>query len=595
MHRLPLVLTATFVTLLLGQPAEPEGTASPERPGVPELTSSYLERWFATFPSQATAAGRHDRDLELEDLSPERRREWIAYSRQVATELVALQARRTLSEDDRLDAALLVRKVAFDLYDWDTLERPERDPLLWTDLLANANVSLLVRQDRPAPERLAAAAARARQLPRLARQAREALAGTPPGEISAEITRMAAGQVAAIARFYREGFAAAAAGEPSLAGELARAGAEAAPALEELAGFLEDLGRRATGSPLLGPHYEQRFRLATGQTEPLATLLARAHEDLAAKVAEAATYGRGVWASILPDRPPPEDDKALLAALFARLAEDRAETTEELVADYLRQVDAAFAFVRDRQLMTLPEPRTLWAGASPPFFAGQSVGGVYPAGPWAPEATTLWFLPTPSERATPAAREAFFRDFNHHFNVMITPHEIVPGHYTQLKLAARHPRKVRALFPDGPYVEGWGTFCERLMLDLGWGGPLDRLAHFKKQLENAARTIVDIRVHTEGMTRSQVLRFVREEALQDEQFAANMWARAIATSPQLTFYHLGYRQVHGLYEEVRAARGSRFELRAFLDAMMELGPVPVARYRERLLGDSSLRGNPAGS
>ncbi|MCH7728848.1 MAG: hypothetical protein IH991_20535, partial [Planctomycetes bacterium] len=42
---------------------------------------------------------------------------------------------------------------------------------------------------------------------------------------------------------------------------------------------------------------------------------------------------------------------------------------------------------------------------------------------------------------------------------------------------ARHPRKVRALFGDGVYIEGWGTFCERLMLDLGWGGPLDRLAH----------------------------------------------------------------------------------------------------------------------
>ena len=82
----------------------------------------------------------------------------------------------------------------------------------------------------------------------------------------------------------------------------------------------------------------------------------------------------------------------------------------------------------------------------------------------------------PPDSATPREREGFFRDFNHHFNVMITPHEILPGHYLQLKVAARSPRKVRALFPDGVYVEGWGTFCERILLDLGWGGPLDRLA-----------------------------------------------------------------------------------------------------------------------
>jgi uncharacterized protein (DUF885 family) len=87
-------------------------------------------------------------------------------------------------------------------------------------------------------------------------------------------------------------------------------------------------------------------------------------------------------------------------------------------------------------------------------------------------------------------------------------------HYTQLKYAARHPHKVRALFADDVFVEGWGTFSERLMLDQGWGGPLARLAHLKKQLENIARAIVDIRVHTQGMTRDEVVRFVKDEALQ---------------------------------------------------------------------------------
>ena len=232
--------------------------------------------------------------------------------------------------------------------------------------------------------------------------------------------------------------------------------------------------------------------------------------------------------------------------------------------------------------MTLPDPPTLYTDRMPDFFMGQAVGGVYPAGPYAPEEQTLFYLPTIPDSATPEEKAAFFRDFNHHFNVMITAHEMVPGHYVQLKWAARHPRKVRALFPDGVYVEGWGTFSERLLLDLGWGGPLPRLAHLKKQLENIARTIVDIRVHTQEMSRAQVLRFVKEEALQDEQFAANMWERAITTSPQLTFYYLGDREVQGLYEEMRAAKGAAFDLKAFLDGMMEMGPVPVRHYREKM-------------
>ncbi len=132
-------------------------------------------------------------------------------------------------------------------------------------------------------------------------------------------------------------------------------------------------------------------------------------------------------------------------------------------------------------------------------------------------------------------------------------------------------------------MEGWGTFSERLLLDLGWGGPLDRLAHLKKQLENIARTVVDIRVNTQEMSRNEVLRYVKEQALQDEQFAGNMWVRAITSSPQLTFYYLGDREVQGLYEEVRKARGEAFQIKAFLDGMMEMGPVPVRHYREKML------------
>jgi uncharacterized protein (DUF885 family) len=142
---------------------------------------------------------------------------------------------------------------------------------------------------------------------------------------------------------------------------------------------------------------------------------------------------------------------------------------------------------------------------------------------------------------------------------------------------------VRALYADGVYVEGWGTFCERLLLDLGWGGPLDRLAHLKKQMENIARAIVDVRVHTKAMPRDEVLRFVREDALQDEQFASNMWTRAITSPTQITTYWLGYRQVTDLFDDYKAFKGSAFRLKEFMDAMLADGPLPVSRYREKLL------------
>jgi len=550
------------------------------------VVEGYLDAYFEMFPTRATTAGLHDLDDRLEDLSPTKISEWVGFNRGVAEDLKASLGNPELEFEDRLDAELLLREAELQLLDLDRLRRPQKDPLFWTGVVSQATVFLLVREDRPRHDRLAAVASRVEQIPRFAAQAQSALAATATDEIAPELCRLASRQAQASAQFYAEGLAAATTedDDADLRQRLGRAGEKAATALTQLAAFLDELGKKATGSPRLGEDYRARFEIVNGMTTPLAEVLEGANEDLAAKLREAAEYGRSVWEEVMGDEDLPASDKQVVAALFQRVSDDRASSTDEFIADYRQLVDESVAFVRQKQIITLPEPLTLFVGRSPDFFIGQSVGGVYPAGPFAADdAKTLLFLPTPPADATQEELEGFFRDFNHHFNVMITPHELIPGHYLQLKWAARHPRKVRALFGDGVYIEGWGTFSERLMLDVGWGGALDRLAHLKKQLENIARTIVDIRVHTQGMSREEVLRLVREEALQDEQFAENMWRRALTSAPQLTSYHLGYRQVHDLYEEVRTLRGEEFRLQEFMDGMMTLGPVPVRYYRDRFL------------
>lgn len=438
--------------------------------GAAPFQDEYLDRFFGMYPSRATAAGRHDFDDRLEDFSPARRKEWAAYNRAMAERLKKLLAAPDTPFEDRLDAELVLRQAEIEIHEEETLEKGERNPLFWTGLLSEATVYLLVREDIPKPRRLEAATARARLLPRLAAQAREALAAGDPARISSELCALAAGQARASAQLYADGFPKAGAGEPeAVRREMEKAGAAASAALTELAGFLEGLGKKAGGSPRLGADYATRFRLVTGIEEPVDTVLAQAEADLAAKRVEAAAYGRSVWKELMPGQEPPADDKELLRRLFTRVSADRAKTTEEFVADYRDLTAKAVDYVRQRGLMTLPEPLTLHIDRSPSFFIGQSVGGVYPAGPYAPEAQTLYFVPTPPDAATPAQREAFFRDFNDHFNLMIAPHEIG---------------------------------------------------------------------------------------------------------------HLGYRQVRGLYDEVRAAEGPSFDLRSFMDGMMALGPVPVRHYRE---------------
>ncbi|HVS02232.1 MAG TPA: DUF885 family protein, partial [Thermoanaerobaculia bacterium] len=507
-------LAATAAAILLSGVALPAAA-----PPAAELAEQYLERYLTTFPSRATAAGRHDLDDRLEDLSAPARAAWIDYNREtLAAARSALAA--SPAEPHRLDLELLARQAGLELLRWETLRLPERDPLFWTGIAATADTLLLMRDDRPAAERLAAAAARAEQLPRLAAQAREALSRGGPQRIAPQLTLLAAGQARAAAGFYAESLPGAAQDEaPALRLRLQAAGGAGAGALEGLADFLDDLASRASGSFRSGDAYPKLFALYTGLDETPQQVLAQALDDLAAKRSEAAAFGRSAWRELMGPAPPPADDAALLRSLFAHIEDQHAASVEELVQDYRHLAAASLRFVRERDLVTVPDPFALWIGTSPDSFVGQGVGGVYPPGPWSPEATTLLFLPTPPGDAPPAARDRLFRAFNHPFNVMIVPHELVPGHALQLARAARHPHRVRALFPDDVYVEGWGTFCERLMLDLGWGDSAARVAHLKKQLENIARTVVDIRVHAGDAGEDEVLRFVQEEALQDEQLA----------------------------------------------------------------------------
>lgn len=572
-------LAAVLLTLVAAAPSLAQAKSPADSPAAATV-SGYVERYFDMYPTRATEAGRHDRDSLIEDYSAPRIADWIAFNRATLATLPALA--KAASSDDRLDLSVLRAQIDRELLDLDTLRRRERDPLFWTAPLSNATVFLLVRDDLPREAALSAARERVSVIPPLARAAREVFEAADPSTVAPEHARLAAAQAASLARFYAEGFAQA---FPRAERETAQREAQfASLALDDLASTLQTLGGAATGSARLGARYAEVFRVGTGLAEPPASVLARAERALAAKRSEVARYARSVYAEVTGETgTPPGRDAEVIRRVFAAVGEDRDPDLDTYIAGWKRNTVDVERFVRGRKVMTLKDPLTLKIEVSPAYFTGQSVGGVYPAGPWTPEASTILFLPVPGSGASAEEAAAFYRDFNRGFNRMIVAHELIPGHYTQLRFAAHHPRKVRALFADPVYVEGWGTFCERLLLDLGFGNSKARLAHLKKQLENIARTIVDIRVHTMGMTEAQVKEFVTREAFQGEQLARNMWMRTLTTSPQITSYFLGYDQVRSLYEDVRRARGSAFVLRGFMDGMMEMGPVPVSEYRKRLL------------
>src|SRR5215208_1914311 len=395
------------------------------------VADAYLNAYLEMFPTRATQAGNHAFDSKLEDFSTEKLAHWVEVNQVERDRLTKLISAPDLPFDDRLDAEALLAQVERELHEQIILRRPLRDPLYWSEVIANAAVFLLVRDDLPLTERQQRVRARASLLPVFAHQCSATFAHAKGDELAPELCKIAVAQLRATATFYREGFAQGVGDNPEARDE----GANIASAIAELADDIEEFSQSAKGSPRLGRQYATTFRLGTGINEPVADVLKRATADLTAKRTEAANFGRTVWRELMKDKEPPADDTVLLRRLFERVAEDRDTNEETYTSRWKADVVEIEKFVRKKRIMTLPDPLTLVVDRAPAYFVGQSFGGVYPAGPYSPEAKTILFLPVPPPDATAEQREEFFRDFNRPFSRMIVPHELIPGHYVQLKYA----------------------------------------------------------------------------------------------------------------------------------------------------------------
>lgn len=568
MHRL-------FLLVLLGSAC----ACAQGPPSMAEVGEAYLEQYFEMYPSRATLMGRSDHDARLELPTEERILQWVRYQDDADAAMQAALARPDVSDDDRIDAEVLRRQTARERHEYVVLRRYETDPLYWTRLAAGAVRFHIVRERRPAEDRVADAIARARQIPALVAEATRRIETAPGDRLAAEVCRVAAGQAQASAAFYRSNFLTFTSAGGAEAQDVAD---QAATSLATLGNLLYAASLRASGPVGLGRHYAQTLRVELGVDQAPDELLTMGQQDLANVRQEAAAYGRSVWRDVMPGRPMPGTDSAVLRALFDRLAEDRDSDVGTYTRHWQAVLAEADAFASSQQMLRLPDAPPPVVIASPSYTISQSVGELVPPGPYDPGAPSVLFLPVPRPDATLPLQTAFYRDFNRHFVRMFAPHLLVPGHDAQARHAARHPRKLRMVFADQLYVEGWGTFSERLMLDLGWGGPLVRLAHLKRRIENVARLIVDIQVQTSDISRDEIMRFVRQEALQEEQFAGNMWTRAVSASPEMVAYHLGYREVRDVHDAARRAGDGAVDPRTFAEQMMALGPVAIRHYRERI-------------
>lgn len=129
----------------------------------------------------------------------------------------------------------------------------------------------------------------------------------------------------------------------------------------------------------------------------------------------------------------PVDENELLQSVMAAMELNGSDNLSDFLNYFKKLTEQVEAFLLEKELAMVPEPRTLFIGLSPDHFSGAAYGSVYPTGPFKPGADTLFYLLSFPDDSTPEQKTRFYRSFNNHFNTMIIAHEIYPGHYMQVQ------------------------------------------------------------------------------------------------------------------------------------------------------------------
>ncbi len=160
----------------------------------------------------------------------------------------------------------------------------------------------------------------------------------------------------------------------------------------------------------------------------------------------------------------------------------------------------------------------------------------------------------------------------------IAYHEGIPGHHLQLTIASelgKIPEFLRRMVLPA-YTEGWALYAERLADEMGlYSTPLDRLGMLASDSLRACRLVVDTGMHAFGWSRRRAIEYIVGNSPLPEGLVTAEIDFDIVDAGQALSYMLGKLEILRLRADARARLGDRFDIKAFHDAVLGSGPLPL--------------------
>ncbi|WP_312685045.1 DUF885 domain-containing protein [Stenotrophomonas chelatiphaga] len=552
-----------------------------------DLSKRALDSWMQLSPVGATQIGDHRFDSEIDDLSAAGQQKTLTAYKGLLAELEKMDVAK-LGRENQVDAAILRNQLQSDIWNAEVLQSSKWDPQMYNGLAGSAIYGLMAREFAPLPERLKSATARMEKIPAIFAQARENLDPARVPKIHAEtVAKQNRGILSIVDTFIT----------PHI-GELPQADQQRLQAaidglkkaVDEQQQWLDKtLVPNAKGEFRVGAElYDQKLKFALNSSLSRQEIGERARAEL--RRVRQDMYG--IAQTVLKDKPgapempaQPSDDqqqKAIEAALELAYADKPAR--DKVVEDAKAALDQSTAFVREHDLMTLPDA-PVDIILMPEFQRGVAVAYCDSPGPLDKNLKTFYAVSPIPDDWNDKQVDSFLREYNSRMIHLLSIHEGTPGHYLEGWHSAKFPSTLRAVLRSGLFAEGWAVYTERMMQEQGYldNDPLFHLVQLKFYLRTISNAILDQGVHVDNWTREQAMHLMTHDAFQQESEASGKWVRAQLTSAQLPTYFVGAQEHFDTRKAAQEKLGDQFNLKAYHDKMLSYGAPPVRFARQLML------------
>jgi uncharacterized protein (DUF885 family) len=581
---IPFILLLAALCLL---PGGNRGLAAGAEDGEYEaVAEEYIKGYLGAHPLEGTALGLHEYDGKITDYSRLALDAELSRLRRFDDRLTKFDPGK-LSSRQSIDLRILQAAVKKDLFEMQDMSVFERNPMVYARA-ADVNV-YIKRNFAPLEDRVRSLVAIESQIPNILIAGRTNLNDILPKPYVELAIQIAKGS----ADFLKKDLIAAVGNlkDEQLRVAFHEANRKAANALNDYAAWLErEKLPKASLDFALG---EEKFRHFLAQTElvdlPLQKILEIGMAQLKAEQEAFAEAAK----KIDPNKSPIE--------VFKQIQSEH-PTPQNLIPDVAKDLDKIRKYVLSRRLVSIPSEVRAKVKETPQYLRATSFASMDTPGPFEKRANEAYYYVTPPENDWPEKqKEEWLTAFNYYTSDVVSIHEAYPGHYVQfLCLNASPASKVEKIFGSYAFVEGWAHYCEKMMLDEGYGSSTNstpseddlkraakyRMAQADEAMLRLCRLCVSIKMHTQKMSLDEATKFFRDNCYYEEKPARSEAMRG-TYDPGYLNYTLGKLQILKLRDDYKAQQGDDFSLQKFHNELLNHGMPPIRLLREIMLKDQT--------